>query len=70
LPTNKWLFPFAGVSHGVIHTKKPNPVVSQDMLRFILTLQAIGESLSTIIDLLRLKTVPPGYTPYTWVEGM
>ena len=48
----------------------PNPAVSTELLREILFWQSEGATMNDIIVRLRQRTVPPGYTPHTYVPGM
>lgn len=47
----------------------PNPAVTEGMLKKILTWKTAGKSEGEIIRILRLETVPPGYTVHKWTPG-
>ena len=54
---------------GSVVAEQSNPAVPQSLLREIQQLSAQGETVEEIVDLLRPRTVPPGYVPYTWHPG-
>ena len=47
-----------------------NKTTHQNMLAGIKALETQGRSFNEIIDVLRPTTVPEGYTPYWWREGI
>lgn len=57
-------------SDGTVSAKRPNPAVSGDILRKILTWKEEGNSETDVVELLRNRTVPPGYTPCPWIQGI
>ena len=62
---------WTGISaDGTLLTKQHNPAVSQNMLARIKALETQGRSFNEIIDVLRPTTVPEGYTPCWWREGI
>ena len=55
---------------GTLLTKQHNPAVSQNVLAKIKALKTQGQGFNEIIDVLRPTTVPRGYTPCWWREGI
>ena len=60
---------FSVSSDGTIHGKVPNPAVPQEVLLQVRDGLRNGSSMNEIVDLLRAKTVPAGYTPHPWKPG-
>ena len=51
---------------GRIEAVKPNPAVPMKVLRDIKAAKDSGATDEDWIQMLRVKTVPPGYTPQPW----
>ena len=47
----------------------PNPAISIKSLDEIKKWYAEGATIDDVIERLRLKTVPPGYSIHSWTEG-
>ena len=47
-----------------------NPAIGEELLREILLRQLEGCSISDIVNCLRKRTVPNGYSYHTWREGI
>lgn len=49
--------------------KLPNPAVTEETLRKVLSWKTSCASDNTILENLRRETVPPGYTVHNWTPG-
>lgn len=56
--------------NGDVCAEKPNPAVSNTILKEIYQLRECNISMDNIIDRLRTRTVPSGYTYHTWKKGV
>ena len=54
---------------GSVTAACPNPAVSKEVLKDILTWKASGLSDEDVIDKLRTRMVPTGYTYHYWKQG-
>lgn len=54
---------------GSVTANLPNPAVPVDTLKEILQWRNGGAEEDDIIDRLRTRTVPEGYTPHPWSPG-
>ena len=54
---------------GSIKAEQQSPVVSTQLLREIASWWLGGASFSDVLDRLRLRCVPPGFTPKPWTPG-
>ena len=53
-----------------MEVKLPSPCVSLDLLKEMVSWKRDGASNVDVIDRLRLRCVPPGYTPKPWNQGI
>ena len=58
------------LSDGTVRARHLNLAVPGCILLDIMGLMKSGVPFVEIIDRLRLKTVPPGYTPHPWTPGI
>ena len=56
-------------SDGTVQAKVPSPFISLDLLKEIVAMKRDGAGSEDVIDRLRLRCVPPGYTPMPWSQG-
>lgn len=59
-----------GMPGGTIVAQKHNPAVPADVLRNIYDWMEQGATFEDVIDRLRPRTVPSGYTYSNWKSGM
>ena len=52
-----------------IKAEVPNPAVDVNLLCEILTWNRQGIPFDGVIERLRIRTVPSGYTPHSWTIG-
>jgi len=52
-----------------IKAQVPNPAVDISLLREILSWTREGASCDDVIERLRVRTVPSGYTYHNWIDG-
>ena len=55
---------------GSISSLHPTPCVSPDLLGQIHSWRKSGATKDDVLDRLRMKCVPTGYTPHPWSSGM
>ena len=58
-----------GLADGKIVAELSNPAVEEDLLKEIWLMKVIGIPWEDIIQRLRTRTVPAGYTYCTWQKG-
>ena len=56
--------------NGAVTALLPNHAVSCELLTDLRKWNLEGATLDDAIERLRLRTVPPGYTIHTWMEGI
>lgn len=55
--------------NGSVYAKRKNPVVSEQLLREILSWKLEGMQDVDVITRLRQRTVPSGYSHHYWIPG-
>ena len=60
---------YTAEKNGNIKAKVPNPAVDSNLLCEILSWNREDISVDDIIERLRVRTVPIGYTPHSWAIG-
>ena len=55
--------------NGTVVAQKHNPAVPLAVLEEIVRWKEEGATMNDAIDRLRLRCVPPGYTPHPWTPG-
>ena len=55
-----------GCPDGSIVATEQNPAVSAELLAEIFQWREAGATEDDVIERLRMRTVPPGYTPHLW----
>jgi len=58
------------LSDGTVVAIEPSPCVDTSLLEEIYTWEENGATFEDILERLRLRCVPPGYTPTPWSSGM
>ena len=59
-----------GSKEGNVSAVQHNPGISAELLDEINSWYTQGVTVDDVIERLRLRTVPPGYTIHSWVEGV
>ena len=59
-----------GNKEGNISAALHNPAISGELLGEIDSWYTQGATIDDVIERLRLRTVPPGYTIHSWIEGV
>jgi len=59
-----------GSKEGSISAVLYNPAISAELLDEINSWYTQGATVDDVIERLRLRTVPPGYTIHNWIEGV
>ena len=54
---------------GQIVAEYQNPAVPKTILKEILSWMAQGATAKDVVQHLRLRTVPPGFSPHPWIPG-
>ena len=62
-------FIYVDVKDGNITAVLSNPAVTLDLLSEIKSWHEEGATVNDVVERLRLRTVPHGYTIHSWIEG-
>ena len=55
---------------GQVVAEVPNPAVPTTLLEEILNWKMQGATTKDVLERLRVRTVPMGYSPHTWTPGI
>lgn len=63
------MYMHVGDANGQLTARVPNPAVCADLLKQVHGWVESGATTDDVVDRLRVRTVPTGYTFHKWVEG-